>query len=74
MDQPDSEGPTEWTQHEVDTLHTMAKEYEYQKWFWRRAKWWLAWTMGLPASVLMVWEPAVRLWKLVKGLFVGGGG
>lgn len=62
-------GSTEpWTQHEVDLLHEMVRDYDRAKWLRGQAKWWIVWLLGLPGAALMVWEPLVRLWKLFKGI------
>lgn len=74
MDDRPTEGSNEWTQEQVDALQEMAIDYIHSRWFWKRAKWWLVWTLGLPSGVLMVWEPVARLGKLLKGLFVVGSG
>lgn len=63
--------PIEWTQADVEALHKLAREAQFADQLktvlglWARR---LAWALGLPASVLMVWEPVARLWKLLKGL------
>lgn len=74
MDDLPQEGPKEWTQEQVDALQELAMDYIHSKWFWKRAKWWMAWTLGLPALALTVWEPTARLAKLLKGLFVSSTG
>lgn len=62
-----------WTQHELDLLHEMVREYDRDKWlklrfgrFKDQLWWWLGWGFGLPALALTIWEPLVRLWKLFR--------
>jgi hypothetical protein len=56
-----------WTQREIDLLHEMVRDYDRAKWFKGQVKWWIVWILGVPAAVLTVWEPVVRLWKLFQG-------
>ena len=65
---PDRGAHEPWTQHELDLLHEMVREYDRMQWLKKRAWLWGVWLLGLPAGVLMVWEPLARLWKLFRGL------
>ncbi len=65
---PDSGDHQPWTQHELTLLHEMVRDYDRAKWVRGQVKWWAAWLVGLPALVLTVWEPIVRLWKLFRGV------
>lgn len=61
------EGDNEaWTQHELNLLHEMVRDYDRAQWFKGQIKWWIVWLLGLPAGVLMVWEPLAKLWKLLR--------
>lgn len=66
-DQPASLRGKSWSQHELDLLHEMVREYENAKWFRGKAKWWALWFLGVPAAVLAFWEPIEKLWRLIKG-------
>lgn len=57
-----------WTQHDLDLLHQMVKEYEFSRVLRRRAKWWLLWWLGLPATILAFWEPLEKLWRGITSL------
>lgn len=63
----DERTPEEWTQREVDLLHEMVRDYDRAQWLRKQMKWWGIWALGLPTAVLTVWEPLVRLWKLLTG-------
>jgi hypothetical protein len=66
---PPDKGENEpWTQRELNLLHEMVRDYDRARWLKGQAKWWAVWLLGLPATVLMVWEPVARLWKLLRGL------
>lgn len=60
-----------WTQREVDLLHAMVREYEFSRILRKRAKWWLLWWLGLPATILAFWDPLERLWRAITGLMRG---
>lgn len=65
----DDKGENEpWTQHELNLLHEMVRDYDRAKWFKGQVRWWAVWILGLPALALTVWEPVVRLWKLLRGV------
>ncbi len=64
---PDKAAHEPWTQHDLDLLHEMVRDYDRAKWLKGQLKWWIVWLLGLPTGVLMVWEPIVRLWKLLRG-------
>lgn len=57
-----------WTQHEINLLHKMVQDYDRAQWLKRQIWKWGVWVLGLPASVLIVWEPLARLWKLLRGV------
>lgn len=56
-----------WTPAEVNLLHDMVRDYDRAKWLRGQLRWWALWLLGLPTFVLTVWEPIVRLWKLLRG-------
>lgn len=60
-------GPEPWTQHELDLLHEMVRDYAAMKLLKRKVWLWGVWIVGLPAAALTVWEPLARLWKLFRG-------
>jgi hypothetical protein len=62
-----SDDAKKWTQQELDLLHQMVKDYEHAVWFRGQLKWWGIWLVGLPAVMLSVWEPIVKLVKLIRG-------
>jgi hypothetical protein len=64
--EPQNRTPEPWTQHELELLHQMVRDYDRAKWFKGQLKWWGIWILGLPSAALMVWEPLARLWKLLK--------
>lgn len=69
MPKTQDKGETEpWTQRELNLLHEMVQDYDRAQWFKGQLRWWGLWVLGLPAFVLTVWEPLVRLWKLVRGV------
>ena len=55
-----------WTQQDVDLLHEMVRDYGHSRWLRKKVTWWFMWVLGLPSAVLMVWEPVVRLLKLLR--------
>ena len=57
-----------WTQRELKLLHDMVQDYDRAKYFRKQILWWLGLIIGLPALVLTVSEPIVRLWRLLKGV------
>lgn len=66
---PLTEGKNEpWTQHDLDLLHEMVRDYDRAKWLRGQVKWWAVWLLGLPTLVLTIWEPLARLWKLLRGV------
>lgn len=57
----------QWTQAELNALHKMVRDYMFTE---QLRVWivpWAKWGVGLPATVLIFWEPLARLWKLLKG-------
>lgn len=60
---PSAENKEPWTQHELDLLHEMVRDYDRAQWAKGYLKWLIMWLLGLPAFALTVWEPLARLWK-----------
>jgi hypothetical protein len=65
--EPQNRTPEAWTQHELELLHEMVRDYSTMKLLKRKIWLWGVWLVGLPAAVLTVWEPLARLLKLLKG-------
>lgn len=71
MKLPKGKTPTDgehepWTQHEINLLHEMVRDYDRARWLRKHLFRLLVWVLGLPAAALTVWEPLVRLWRLFK--------
>lgn len=64
---PNSGENEPWTQRELNLLHEMVRDYDKAIWLRGQVRWLTLWVLGIPAFALTVWEPIVRLWKLLKG-------
>lgn len=57
----------EWTQHDLDLLHDMVRDYDRARWLRGQLKWWALWVLGLPTGAVSVWKAIEELLHLIKG-------
>lgn len=56
-----------WTQHEIDLLHDMVRDYDRARWLRGQMKWWAVWLLGVPTAGLSVWKTVEELLRIIRG-------
>lgn len=57
----------EFTEHELEALHEMLRDYDRAKWLRGQMRIWIMWCLGIPAAVLGFITALDTIIKLFKG-------
>lgn len=56
-----------WSQHELNLLHDMVRDYDRARWLRGQMKWWAVWLLGVPTAGVTLWQAINELYRLSKG-------
>lgn len=56
--------PAPWTQAETEALHKLVREYMFMEQVKKRGAKWIAWGLGIPGAILLLWDQFEKLLNL----------